>query len=217
MKIILLVDDDKKLCPLLSSYLTSLDFKVCSVSDVPSALSFIRTSCPDMVISDIMMQDLNGYDLIKVIKLDKLLNHLPVIFLTAKGMTADRIKGYNLGCHAYLSKPFDPQELQAIIYSVFSNIDLLDQYSPRASTHEGANLNSVVLHGLNLTSREQSILFLVLKGYMNKEIARSLNVSVRNVEKYITRLLNKTNTRNRTHLMRFIYSLRANDGSRTRA
>lgn len=207
MKKILLLDDDKKLCSLLSSYLISLDFDVSYVHSVPAALYSIRISCPDLIISDIMMQDLDGYDLIKLLKLDEVLTYVPVIFLTAKGMTSDRIKGYNLGCYAYITKPFDPQELQAVINSVFENINLFRDAAPICKVYDNITTSNILLSKLRLTSREKSILALVIRGYMNKEIAINLNVGQRNVEKYVSRILDKTNTRNRVELINLLHDL----------
>nr|YP_010619750.1 hypothetical protein PN023_pgp014 [Tayloriella tenebrosa]WAX03763.1 hypothetical protein [Tayloriella tenebrosa] len=201
MKKILLVDDDRNLCNLLSSYLVSFNFSVDSVNTIRNALAYIRNDCPDLIISDIMMQDLNGYDFIKLLKLDNV--NIPVIFLTAKGMTADRIKGYNLGCHAYLIKPFDPKELLAIIYNIFNQIYLL--HTNTSISNRKFVSDSKLLNLFNLTRREKNVLTLVLQGYMNKEIAISLDVSQRNIEKYVSRLLNKTNTRNRIELVRLFF------------
>nr|YP_009396896.1 hypothetical protein [Ophidocladus simpliciusculus]ARW66082.1 hypothetical protein [Ophidocladus simpliciusculus] len=214
VKKILLVDDDQYIRNALSSYLFAEGFLVYSVDNVSSAFIVIKNSCPDLIITDIMIKGLNGYDFIKVIKLDSFLYHIPIIFLTAKGMTSDRIKGYNLGCNAYLTKPFHPQELLAIINNIFHQIDLL---CSRSFVPIGTILiNSKMLD--TFTPRECNILQLVFNGYMNKEIALSLNISLRNVEKYISRLLSKTNTRNRVELVRSIINLyvRANDGNRTR-
>lgn len=203
MKKILLVDDDNNLCDILSSYLAAFKFSVSSVYNVPNALAIVKHDCPDLIISDIMMKDLNGYDFIRLLRLDRSFLHLPVIFLTAKGMTSDRIKGYNLGCHAYLTKPFDPEELIAIINNIFNQIVSYNIGSSNYSMYH--NSCSSVNVG-NLTFREKSVLNLLIKGYMNKEIAMNLNVSSRNVEKYVTRLLKKTNTRNRVELINFFYS-----------
>nr|YP_010851706.1 hypothetical protein Ycf29 [Echinothamnion hystrix]WGH14561.1 hypothetical protein Ycf29 [Echinothamnion hystrix] len=200
MKKILLVDDDQNLCALLSSYLVSFNFSVNSVNTVPNALAYIRKDCPDLVISDIMMQGLNGYDLIKFLKLNIVYVNVPVIFLTAKGMTTDRIIGYNLGCHAYLTKPFDPKELIAILHNVFKQIDLLRKSA--LVNHCKLSINSKLFSLFNLTQGEKNVLMLVIHGYMNKEIAISLDVSQRNIEKYVSRLLNKTNTRNRVELIK---------------
>nr|YP_010618975.1 hypothetical protein PN064_pgp015 [Deltalsia parasitica]WAX02988.1 hypothetical protein [Deltalsia parasitica] len=200
MKKILLVDDDQNLCNLLSSYLVAFNFSVDSVDSIRNALAYIRKDCPDLIISDIMMQDLNGYDFIKLLRLNNLYIHVPVIFLTAKGMTSDRIKGYNLGCHAYLTKPFDPKELLAIIYNIFNQIYFLQKIA-LARNHKFVS-NSKLLSTFDLTPREKNVLTLVLQGYMNKEIAISLDMSQRNVENYVSRLLHKTDTRNRVELIR---------------
>ncbi|NEP45905.1 MAG: response regulator transcription factor, partial [Okeania sp. SIO2H7] len=133
----------------------------------------------------------------------------------------DRIQGYQAGCDAYLPKPFDPEELVAIVEN------LLDRKAAtRATVGDGetpdlAALASQIaeikamLQGkggidrtpspikIDLTPREQSVLDLVAKGLMNKEIARDLNTSVRNVEKYVSRLFAKTGTNSRTELVRF--------------
>nr|YP_009326624.1 hypothetical chloroplast protein 29 [Membranoptera platyphylla]AMJ16881.1 hypothetical chloroplast protein 29 [Membranoptera platyphylla] len=200
MKKLLLVDDDDHLRYLLSSYLINEGFVINSVNNVQSALVIIKQDRPDLIISDIMMKQLDGYDLIKLLKLDSLLIDIPIVFLTAKGMTFDRIKGYNLGCHAYLTKPFNPQELLAIIKNIFYNIDLfkikfIGNFHKKYDNHEIIKL---------LTYREKTILELILKGYMNKEIALKLNIGLRNVEKYVSRLLNKTKSRNRTELVQLI-------------
>nr|YP_010850716.1 hypothetical protein Ycf29 [Lophurella hookeriana]WGH13374.1 hypothetical protein Ycf29 [Lophurella hookeriana] len=200
MKKFLLVDDDQNLCALLSSYLVAFNFSVNSVNNVRNALVYIRQYCPDLVISDIMMQGLNGYDLMKLLKLNILYLDIPVIFLTAKGLTTDRIIGYNLGCHAYLIKPFDPKKLIAIIDNVFNQIHLLR--TSALVNHCKLFIDSKLFNLFDLTQGEKNVLMLVIHGYMNKEIAISLDVSQRTIEKYVSRLLNKTNTRNRVELIK---------------
>lgn len=204
-KKILLVDDDRNLINLLSNYLSIQGFSVNFAYTIPNALAFINYDCPDLIISDVMIKDLNGYDFIKLLKLDKNFVHLPFIFLTAKGMTSDRIRGYNLGCFAYLTKPFNPEELLVIINNIFTNINIIKSTHKFRATINTTLLNSSLLE--SFTVREKHILKLVIKGYMNKEIAVNLNVSLRNVEKYVSRLLYKTNTRNRVELIRSVMYL----------
>lgn len=205
IKKLLIVDDDNDLRNLLSTYLIAEGFFIHSVHDVHSALVLIKKDRPNLIITDIMMKKLDGYDFIKLLKWDILLADIPVIFLTAKGMTYDRIKGYNLGCHAYLTKPFNPQELSAIIKSIFNNIDLLKINLSEMNYVDKLIVNPKVLN--LFTSREKAILELVIKGCMNKEIAIKLSVSLRNVEKYVSILLIKTNTRNRTQLVQVAHAL----------
>ena len=84
MKKILLVDDDKNLCTLLSSYLTSFGFYVESSNSIRDALVSVRNESPDLVISDIMMQDLDGYDFIRLLSLNNFFTNIPFIFSYCK-------------------------------------------------------------------------------------------------------------------------------------
>nr|YP_009296306.1 hypothetical protein Sebd_154 [Sebdenia flabellata]AOM65241.1 hypothetical protein Sebd_154 [Sebdenia flabellata] len=201
---LLIVDDDIKLLNSISSYLKAEGFLVDTADSVKSALLSMRVNKPDLIITDIMMSDLDGYDFIQIIRSDNLLRVIPIIFVTAKGMTSDRILGYNLGCNAYISKPFSPQELLSIIHNLFKNIELLTVNQPLKPDELSIKNNTSFVY--NLTDKEKSILSLLVKGLMNKEIAIRLNLNLRNVEKYVSRLLNKTNTRNRTELTQFALS-----------
>nr|QCI04233.1 hypothetical protein [Anotrichium furcellatum] len=199
IKRLLIVDDDSNLTQMLAKYLLSEGFIVDIANDVYSALVLIKYNRPHLIISDIIMARLNGYDFIKVLKKDKNLCMIPVIFLTAKGMTKDRIKGYKLGCHAYIAKPFDPKELLSIIFNVFNQFKLAYEYNKYYINQVYQNNKFLT----SLTSREKSVLSLLMIGHTNKEIGYSLNISIRNVEKNVSRLLYKTGTRNRTELLKF--------------
>lgn len=202
-KRILIVDDDIYLNNVISEYLISEGFDVDLASSVHSALKVINNTKPDMIITDIMMPLIDGYEFIKMLRLHDQLLNIPIILLTAKGMTEDRIRGYDLGCNAYLTKPFDPKELLSIINNLFNNINLLQTFQNDNNNTLFQSSNSVMLIE-KLTNREMTILKLVSKGYKNKEIAQQLQVSTRNVEKYVSRLLTKTSTRNRTELAQLV-------------
>lgn len=205
-KRILFLDDDISLRDSISSYLRSEGFIVESVDTVKAALGSINVSKPDLIIADIMMPYLNGYDFIKILRTNDTFLYIPLIFLTAKGMTSDRIKGYKLGCNAYLIKPFNPDELVAIIYNLFKNIEIWTDESIKYKYSKNNFHINTLINSKKLTSREITILKLVSRGLMNKEIATILNFSIRNVEKYVSRLLTKTKTRNRTELAQFAWS-----------
>ena len=210
---VLIVDDDLTLLSSLSSYLSDAGFYTNVASNVDNAIELLSDNDYDLVISDIVMPQKNGYTLIDYIQSTMSLHSTPVIFLTAKGMTDDRILGYDLGCAGYLVKPFDPAELLSIVRNI-----LIQRRSSNS-------VNKPLYYDMTdmLTSREQEVLNQVLKGMTNKEIAMNLGLTVRNIEKYVSRLLSKTGKRNRTELVQFFYSQqntyranRANDGNRTR-
>ncbi|MFN6567898.1 DNA-binding response regulator [Nostoc minutum NIES-26] len=219
---LLLVDDEPGLREAVKDYLQESGFSVQVASNAREGWDWMQQNTPDLVISDIMMPQVDGYQFLKQLREDPRFQALPVIFLTAKGMTGDRIQGYQAGVDAYLPKPFDPDELVAIV----ENLLVRRSAKPQAKGEEGetpdiAELASQIAQikalltqrnaiaqsptpfKIDLTPREQSVLNLVAEGLMNKEIARRLETSVRNVEKYVSRLFSKTGTNSRTELVRF--------------
>lgn len=219
---VLLIDDELKLLETLKSYLQSKGISVLCATSVLSAFNIMANIIPDVLIVDIMMPHENGYDFIAKLKENKRFANIPFIFLTAKGMAKDRVKAYSLGCRAYITKPFDPEELVSVIVSIINDVkDIENIRQIKAEIKkiryslENKNKNYVLL-----TGREKIILYHILQGKTNLAIADKMKITLRNVERYVTRLLNKTGTRNRVDLVRFSYrfynSLRANDENRTR-
>jgi DNA-binding NarL/FixJ family response regulator len=219
---LLLVDDEPGLRQAVQAYLEEDGFTVHVASNAKEGWDLAQRLSPDLVISDIMMPQVDGYQFLKQLREDPRFTALPVIFLTARGMTSDRIQGYNAGCDAYLSKPFDPDELVAIVHSLLDRraaatkaaagdgeeIDIADLARQMAEiksmlTQRGSIPQTPAPIKLDFTPREQSVLELVAEGLMNKEIARRLETSVRNVEKYVSRLFSKTGTNSRTELVRY--------------
>ena len=218
---LLLVDDEPGLREAVQACLEDSNFAVEVASNARDGWELLQQTNPDLVISDIMMPQVDGYQFLKQVREDPRYKALPVVFLTAKGMTSDRIQGYQAGCDAYLSKPFDPDELVAIVTNLLARRAAAKETSENAESPDIAALTSQMarieslLSGrssiaqspspikIDLTPREQSVLDLVAQGLMNKEIARRLETSVRNVEKYVSRLFSKTGTNSRTELVRF--------------
>lgn len=216
---VLLVDDEPGLREAVQAYLEDSGFAVQAASNAQEGWDLLQQQTPDVVISDIMMPQVDGYQFLKQVREDPRFKSLPVVFLTARGMTSDRIQGYNAGADAYLPKPFDPEELVAIVGNL---IDRRAAAAPDSSdtpdiammarqieeikamlSHRGTVAKTPSPIRIDLTPREQSVLDLVAEGLMNKEIARRLDTSVRNVEKYVSRLFSKTGTNSRTELVRF--------------
>ena len=222
-KQLLLVDDEPGIRESVQAYLEDNDdWNVIAASNADEAWQNIESQTPDLIISDIMMPEVNGYQFLEKLREDPRYRSIPVVFLTARGMTSDRIQGYEAGCDAYLSKPFDPEELEAIVKNLLSKVPasgggdgsaelekitkVLDEINTKLEGKLGGSGGISVTPPpikIDLTPREQSVLDLVAQGLMNKEIARELSTSVRNVEKYVSRLFGKTGTNSRTELVRF--------------
>lgn len=217
---LLLVDDEPGIRESVKEYLQEVGgFTVQVASNADDAWLMLQQKTPDLVISDVMMPKVDGYQFLKKLRDDPRFKTLPVVFLTARGMTSDRILGYQAGCDAYLPKPFDTDELIAIVENLLERREanstetsgsndlkpLLDQMAAiRAMLEQrGGIAQTPPPIRIDFTPREQSVLDLVAQGLMNKEIARRLETSVRNVEKYVSRLFSKTGTNSRTELVRY--------------
>jgi len=132
---ILLVDDEPGIRESLQAYLgDNEDWQVDVASNAREAWTMLQNEVPDIIISDIMMPEVNGLQFLAQLKEDIRFQSIPVVFLTAKGMTTDRIEGYTAGCDAYLPKPFDPDELEAIIKNLLEKSKVRQESNPQ-STH----------------------------------------------------------------------------------
>jgi DNA-binding NarL/FixJ family response regulator len=216
---LLLVDDEPGVRESVQAYLEdNEEFVVKVASNATEAWEMLQKEIPDLIVSDVMMPKVNGYQFLQQLREDPRFQSLPVVLLTARGMTSDRILGHKAGCDAYLAKPFDPDELEAIVKNLLGRSDRNTESSGGSDLEKVAKdieqIKELLVNQTNivptpppieieLTPREQSVLDLVAQGFMNKEIARQLSTSVRNVEKYVSRLFSKTGTNSRTELVRF--------------
>lgn len=141
---ILVIDDDAKLCELLQEYLSRFDYKVAAAPDPKSGLAHIRNDPPDLVVLDVMLPRMDGFEMLKEIRKT---NRLPVIMLTARGEVSDKVVGLELGADDYLAKPFEPRELVARIQTVLR----------RAHTAGEANLLQFGDLSIDLDSHSASI------------------------------------------------------------
>ncbi|MFZ4455056.1 MAG: hybrid sensor histidine kinase/response regulator transcription factor [Bacteroidales bacterium] len=118
--VILVVEDNPDLIMIIANTLSRL-YKVITAGNGIEALSILKDKEIDLVVSDIMMPEMDGITLCKVIKEDLDYSHIPVLLLTAKNQIADRIESYNAGADAYISKPFEVEVLIARINSLILN------------------------------------------------------------------------------------------------
>jgi DNA-binding response OmpR family regulator len=116
---VLIIDDDPKLNRLLTDFLNGFGFKVYTALTPSQGLKKLQRNKPDMVILDVMLPEMNGFDVCKKIRRE---SEVPVIMLTARGDPMDRIVGLELGADDYLAKPFEPRELVARIQAVLRRL-----------------------------------------------------------------------------------------------
>ena len=206
---ILVADDDLGTRLSISDYLEMSGYSVITAADGQEALAMVETYHPHLMVTDIVMPRLNGYELVRSVRQHPTFRLLPVIFLTARNKTEERIQGYQSGADLYLPKPFELKELGAAIRNLLERAQMI-QSEYRLSYEEGLRtfLRSSVadiedVSPLPLTKREQEVLQLLTHGLSNAEIGTQLHLSPRTVEKYVSSLLRKTETSNRAELVRF--------------
>ena len=112
---ILIVDDEPRILNFLRSKLKALGYEVLTTSDGLKALEQTQTQEPDLIVLDLMIPKIDGFETLKQIRS---FSAVPVIILSARGDAADKIKGLSLGTDNYLPKPFNPDELVARIEAV---------------------------------------------------------------------------------------------------
>jgi DNA-binding NarL/FixJ family response regulator len=211
---ILIADDDLGTRIAIRDYLEMSGYLVLTAQDGREAAKMVMKNQPHLIITDITMPHTDGYELVRKVRQQPMFRLLPVIFLTARTKTQERIRAYQLGCDAYLPKPFDLDELGAVVRNLLERSQLIQaawlSQQPIVDYQEGAadamHLDMVdqdEIAQLELTSREQEVLNLLANGLSNGQIGNHLHLSPRTVEKYVSSLLRKSSTNNRAELVRY--------------
>ncbi|MGB7442614.1 MAG: response regulator transcription factor [Coleofasciculaceae cyanobacterium] len=207
-KQLLLIDDDPNLIFLVKDYLEFQGYEVVTAGNGLEALVMLDEKLPDMIICDVMMPEMDGYTLVEHVRQDPRTSWIPVLFLSAKGQSQDRVKGLNKGADIYMVKPFEPEELVAQVESSLKQTNRLIEHSSKGV--EGIVGDIKVPFDVELTPTEVKVVHFVAKGMANREIAEQLKVSQRTIESHVSNMLGKTGLHNRTELARWaIQSSRA--------
>jgi len=207
---ILVADDDPGTRLAISDYLEMSGYSVLTATDGQQALAMVEAYHPHLMVTDIIMPRMNGYELVRSVRQHPAFRLLPVIFLTARNKTEERIQGYQSGADLYLPKPFELKELGAAIRNLLERSQMI-QSEYRLSHEDGLRIplplpvadteNPEQL--LHFTQREREVLVMLTHGLSNAQIGTQLHLSPRTVEKYVSNLLRKTETSNRAELVGF--------------
>ncbi len=163
---ILLIDDDTRLAGLLREYFTQFDLALDSATTPGKGLVMLGDSDYELVILDIMLPEMDGFEVCKRIRRD---SDIPVIMLTARGEVMDRIVGLELGADDYLAKPFEPRELVARIHGILKRMQAAnagDQSQKKVLSFDALSIDTakrqVNLHDTDvaLSSMEYQLLLL---------------------------------------------------------
>ena len=213
-KRLLVVEDDARLLRAVAATLREENYDVKTARTGAEALVSVNQTMPDLIVSDIRMPKMDGYQLARALRSNARTRLVPIIFLTAKDEREDRIAGIRTGADAYLTKPFDPEELLAVVANILNRVEQTGAELARmVSSVKGDDeeIASAFEFDEDFTESETRIARLVADGKSNKEIARELNLSVRTVEGHISNILSKKGWSNRVEIARYI--LGRGDGS----
>lgn len=199
-KQLLLIDDDPNLILLVKDYLEFRGYQVVTAENGREALDILEAKTPDMIICDVMMPEMDGYAFVQHVRENPKTDWIPVLFLSAKGQSQDRVKGLNTGADVYMVKPFEPEELVAQVESSLKQASRLIQHQSKNSD-TGPKIQ--VPFDVELTPTELRVVQFVARGMANREIAESLEVSQRTIESHVSNMLGKTGLHNRTELARW--------------
>lgn len=203
-KQLLIVDDEPNLLRAVEACLRAEGYEVMTARSGQEALMRVAQKVPDIIISDIRMPGMDGYQLARQLRHSPRGALVPIIFLTAKEETTDRIEGFRSGVDAYLTKPFEPEELVAVIESILERVERTHTELARLLGAAGAAATHQDFQDEELTEAEERIAQSVARGLSNKEIAAEFGLSVRTVEAHISHILDKKHFSNRVEIARFV-------------
>lgn len=205
-KRILVVDDEVKLLKAVAITLRGEDYEVMTAGSGAEAMVNISKSIPDLIVSDIRMPGMDGFQLARMLRQNARTDMIPIVFLTAKDERKDRLQSLRSGVDAFLTKPFDPEELLAVVANILNRMDRMSAELARIVRNvNGENPSDKEnFADEDFTEAEARVARLVADGMTNKEIAAELSISVRTVEGHISNILAKKSWSNRVEIARHI-------------
>ena len=229
---VVLVDDEQSIRMAVGDYLYDQGYKVTACVDANALLEVVTTPpsedelslVPDAIVCDVRMPGTNGIELVKIIRGSKRLQRVPIVMLTARTFTKDRIAGYKAGADVYLTKPFNPEELLSVVDNMIVRRQQMVGKEGKLADFKAELLdikqilrinseNKVKETDVYLTSVERDVLELMCLGLSNQEISNRRNVGIARTRAVLQNMYVKTETRTRTELLR--WALRTGYVSRT--
>jgi DNA-binding NarL/FixJ family response regulator len=208
MKKILIVDDDRTLRTALSRHLENQGYLVQDVESGDDAIDIFENNPPDLVVSDIVMPGMDGFEFCRRLRATRSGQLIPFIFLSTKGEVDDRVQGHHIGADDYLIKPFDMRELVAKIEAQLersrrTHAEILRLI--QTSNSNGNGKSHAIPSPLPLTPAEEKVFWEAIQGFTNKQIGDRLFVSPRTVQTHLSNILSKLHLENRSQLVRYAF------------
>jgi DNA-binding response OmpR family regulator len=210
MERILIVDDETDCQTVLAMYLEGQGYRVECAASGSEALSIFENDSPDLVISDVMMPEMDGFEFCRRLRATRLGQLVPFIFLSGQGELESKIEGHSMGADDYLVKPFQSEEILAKIkaqlersHRIHAEIVRLLQNSASLAVGPKTFAAATSPAPLPLTPAEERVFWEVIQGYTNKQISDRLFISPRTVQAHLGSIFSKLQLENRAQLVRF--------------
>jgi len=193
--VILLVDDNPQNLQVLANLLLEQNYEIEFAVNGEAALDWLRNRQFDLVLLDINMPGMNGFEVCKIIRLDNKISEIPIIFLSAESERDSILKGFEVGAQDFVIKPFDSRELLA---RVKTQLDLKSKTEKLAKVNEwlGKKIDTWLKHSIDRPKSSESgdlnaklIEFDKNQSYILKDIYLELNTAVKEIEKLIGKSL----------------------------
>ncbi len=207
-KKILIVDDEDSLRIILKRHLEFQGYEVKDANSALDALSILEQKEPDLIISDIMMPEMDGLEFCQRLRASNLGQLIPFIFLSSKGELEDRIVGLSMGADDYINKPFEMRELVAKIEAQLHRSHRIHLEMKRLTEENVTKIKSEELPKplpLPLTPAEERVFWEVAQGLTNKQISDRLFISPRTIQTHLSKIMRKLNLENRSQLVRYAF------------
>lgn len=212
---VLLVEDNKAMLHFLFNKLKAKYNVYCAMNGIDALKKLNELpAIPDLILSDVMMDRMDGFSFAEIISEQTRYNHIPIVFLTAKSTVADRLKGLKLGAIDFISKPFSFEVLNQKIETILLNVSKQQEAILKSSISSLKTQKLVVETSvsydqrfdencrlLNLTTREIQISRLIVKGKTYKQIGGELFISDKTVTKHIQNMFGKADVSNKVGLI----------------
>jgi diguanylate cyclase (GGDEF)-like protein len=162
---VLIVDDDKFMVKILSDYLQKENYSVLTALDFNGAMEQIHHNTPEIILLDVVLPDMNGYEICRLLKNDTRTSHIPIIMLTSKGQVEDKVTGLEAGAEDYITKPFDNLELIARVKTHLRRAKQQKSFNPLTGLPGNILIEEEIKQRVSNSKKKFSVLYIDLDNF----------------------------------------------------
>lgn len=162
---VLIIDDDKFMVRVISDCLEQEGYEVFGANDFSSAMELIYHGTPDIILLDVVLPKMNGYEICRLLRNDTRTSHLPIIMLTSRDQVQDKVAGLDAGADDYITKPFDNLELVARVKTHMRRAKQEKSFNPLTGLPGNILIEDEIKRRVSETTREFGVLYIDLDNF----------------------------------------------------